>query len=87
MAQLGQFLTNVKLMLPFCRCVPEAEAVLRVDRDSAIVAFDFDERDDGVKAMIRQTIAGARRNRRHAGICGPSDCPEMAEYLVELGID
>ena len=63
--------------------------MLGVDRDSEIVAFDFDERDDGVKTMIRQTIEGARRNRRHAGICGqaPSDYPEMAEYLVELGID
>jgi pyruvate,water dikinase len=65
------------------------QLVLGVDRDSEIVAFDFDERDEGVKAMIRQTIEGARRNRRHAGICGqaPSDYPEMAEYLVELGID
>ncbi len=65
------------------------QLVLGVDRDSALVAFDFDERDDGVKQMIRQTVEGARRNRRHAGICGqaPSDYPEMAEYLVELGID
>jgi pyruvate,water dikinase len=136
--QMG--LTNVKLMIPFCRRVQEAERVLQamaahglergngleiyvmceipnnviqidafarlfdgfsigsndltqlvlgVDRDSAIVAFDFDERDEGVKAMIRQTIEGARRNGRHAGICGqaPSDYPEMAQYLVELGID
>ena len=65
------------------------QLVLGVDRDSAIVAFDFDERDEGVKAMIRQTVEGAQRNHRHAGICGqaPSDYPEMAEYLVELGID
>jgi pyruvate, water dikinase len=65
------------------------QLVLGVDRDSEIVAFDFDERDPGVKELIRQTIVGARRNRRHAGICGqaPSDYPEMAEYLVELGID
>jgi len=134
-------LSNVKLMIPFCRRVAEAERVLQamashglerdvngleiyvmceipnnviqidafarlfdgfsigsndltqlvlgVDRDSEIVAFDFDERDEGVKAMIRQTIEGARRNHRHAGICGqaPSDYPEMAEYLVGLGID
>ena len=134
-------LVNVKLMIPFCRRVAEAERVLQamaglglgrgvngleiygmceipnnviqidafsrlfdgfsigsndltqlvlgVDRDSEIVDFDFDERDEGVKAMIRQTIEGARRNHRHAGICGqaPSDYPEMAEYLVELGID
>ncbi|CAG1013638.1 partial Phosphoenolpyruvate synthase, partial [Burkholderiaceae bacterium] len=39
--------------------------------------------------LIRQTVEGGRRNHRHVGICGqaPSDYPEMAEYLVELGID
>lgn len=65
------------------------QLVLGVDRDSDIVAFDFDERDEGVKAMIRAAIEGGRRNGRHVGICGqaPSDYPEMAEYLVELGID
>lgn len=134
-------LTNVKLMIPFCRRIGEAERVLSVmadhglargangleiyvmceipnnviqidafaklfdgfsigsndltqlvlgvDRDSDLVAFDFDERDPGVKELIRQTVEGARRNHRHVGICGqaPSDYPEMAEYLVELGID
>ena len=65
------------------------QLVLGVDRDSDIVAFDFDERDPGVKEMLRLTVEGARRNGRHSGICGqaPSDFPEMAEYLVELGID
>jgi pyruvate,water dikinase len=65
------------------------QLVLGVDRDSELVAFDFDERDPGVKEMLRQAIEGARRNRRHSGICGqaPSDYPEMAEYLVRLGID
>ena len=65
------------------------QLVLGVDRDSDMVAFDFDERDPGVKMMIAQTIEGARRNHRHAGICGqaPSDYPDMAAYLVELGID
>jgi pyruvate,water dikinase len=65
------------------------QLVLGVDRDSDIVAFDFDERDPGVKEMIRQTIEGAHRNQRHVGICGqaPSDYPEIAQYLVELGID
>ena len=134
-------LTNVKLMIPFCRRVEEGERVLDamaarglkrgekgleiyvmceipnnvvqidafarlfdgfsigsndltqlvlgVDRDSQLVAFDFDERDPGVKEMIRLTVEGARRNGRHSGICGqaPSDYPEMAEYLVEIGID
>lgn len=65
------------------------QLLLGVDRDSQIVAFDFDERDPGVLAMIRQAVEGARRNGRHSGICGqaPSDYPEIAEYLVELGID
>ena len=134
-------LTNIKLMIPFCRRVDEGQRVLEamtkhglkrgdngleiyvmceipnnvvlidqfsrlfdgfsigsndltqltlgVDRDSEIVAFDFDERDEGVKQMIRMAVEGARRNQRHSGLCGqaPSDYPEMAEYLVEIGID
>jgi pyruvate,water dikinase len=134
-------LTNVKLMIPFCRRVKEAAQVIRrmaklglkrgendleiyvmceipnnviqidafakhfdgfsigsndlaqlvlgVDRDSAIVAFDYDERDAGVKEMIRLAVEGCKRNKRHSGLCGqaPSDYPEMAEYLVEIGID
>ena len=65
------------------------QLTLGVDRDSDLVAFDFDERDPGVLALIRQTIEGARRNGRHAGICGqaPSDYPEVVAFLVEMGID
>jgi len=65
------------------------QLTLGVDRDSEIVAFDFDERDAGVKEMIRLAVEGAKRNNRHSGICGqaPSDYPEIAEFLVELGID
>jgi pyruvate,water dikinase len=134
-------LSNVKLMIPFCRRIQEAEQVLEamakhglkrgtggleiyvmceipnnviqvdafaklfdgfsigsndltqlalgVDRDSEIVAFDFDERDAGVTELIRQTVEGGKRNARHVGICGqaPSDYPEVAEYLVKIGID
>ncbi len=134
-------LKNLKIMVPFCRRVPEAErtlATLRefgltrgedglevyvmceipnnvlqidafaqhfdgfsigsndltqltlgVDRDSELVAFDFDERDEGVKQLLRLAVEGCRRNGRHSGICGqaPSDYPEIAEYLVRLGID
>lgn len=134
-------MTNVKLMIPFCRRIKEGEGVLQamaenglkrgenglevyvmceipnnvilidefaklfdglsigsndltqlvlgVDRDSEIVSFDFDERDPGVKKMIKLAVEGARRNHRHSGICGqaPSDYPEMAEFLVEIGID
>jgi pyruvate,water dikinase len=133
-------LTNLKLMIPFCRRLEEADRVLAVlareglargrdgleiyvmceipsnviaidafaerfdgfsigsndltqltlgvDRDSAMVAFDFDERDPAVLAFLRQAVEGARRNRRHCGICGqaPSDYPEVARFLVECGI-
>jgi pyruvate,water dikinase len=134
-------LSNVRLMIPFCRRLEEAERVLAamaayglrrgeeglevyvmceipnnviqvdafarlfdgfsigsndltqlvlgVDRDSEIVAFDFDERDPGVQQMLRMAIEGARRNGRHVGLCGqaPSDDPEMARSLVAMGID
>jgi pyruvate,water dikinase len=65
------------------------QLTLGVDRDSEIVAFDYDERDEGVKQMIRLAVEGCQRNHMHSGLCGqaPSDYPDMAEYLVELGID
>ncbi|HEY7051946.1 MAG TPA: phosphoenolpyruvate synthase [Mycobacterium sp.] len=65
------------------------QLTLGVDRDSEIVAFDYDERDEGAKEMIRLSVEGCRRNGIHSGLCGqaPSDYPEMAEFLVEIGID
>jgi pyruvate,water dikinase len=65
------------------------QLVLGVDRDSALVAPVFDERDPGVLKMISMAIQGARRNGRHIGICGqaPSDYPEFAEFLVQEGIE
>jgi pyruvate, water dikinase len=65
------------------------QLTLGVDRDSEIVAFDYDERDEGVKLMIRMAVEGCARNKIHSGLCGqaPSDYPDMAEYLVEIGID
>jgi pyruvate,water dikinase len=65
------------------------QLTLGVDRDSAIVAHDYDERDEGVKEMIRLAVEGCRRNGIHSGLCGqaPSDYPDMAAYLVELGIE
>ena len=134
-------LTNLKVMVPFCRRLDEARRVLAtmakygharganglqvyvmceipnnvllidefaelfdgfsigsndltqltlgVDRDSAIVAESFDERDPGMLKMLKLAVEGAKRNRRHSGICGqaPSDHIEIARYLVELGID
>lgn len=65
------------------------QLTLGVDRDSEIVAFDYDERDEGVKEMIRLAVEGCRRNGIHSGLCGqaPSDYPDMAEFLVRCGID
>jgi pyruvate,water dikinase len=65
------------------------QLTLGVDRDSELVAFDYDERDDGVKEMIRLAVEGCRRNGIHSGLCGqaPSDYPDMARFLVEIGID
>ena len=65
------------------------QLTLGVDRDSAAVAFDFDERDPGVRKMLQQAVEGCRRNGRHSGICGqaPSDYPEITAELVRLGID
>lgn len=134
-------LTNLIIMIPFCRRLEEAEKVLQemaknglsrgenglevyvmceipnnvllidefsryfdgfsigsndltqltlgVDRDSALVAHDFDERDPGAMKMVSLAIHGAKRNRRHSGLCGqaPSDFPEFAEFLVREGID
>jgi pyruvate, water dikinase len=134
-------LTNLRVMVPFCRRVDEAKRVLEtmarhgldrgrnglevfvmceipnnviqvdafaavfdgfsigsndltqltlgVDRDSEIVAFDFDERDPGMLEMLRLAVNGARRNHRHVGICGeaPANYPEIAQYLTRLGID
>ena len=60
-----------------------------MDRDSEIVAASFDERDPGMLKMLKLAVEGAKRNGRHSGICGqaPSDHPEIAKYLVGLGID
>jgi pyruvate,water dikinase len=65
------------------------QLTLGVDRDSDIVAFDFDERDPGMLEMFRLAVLGAKRNGRHIGICGeaPANYPDIARYLTELGID
>ncbi len=134
-------LTNVILMIPFCRTVDEGRAVLAemakhglergknglevyvmceipsnviladeffqifdgfsigsndltqltlgLDRDSALLAPLFDERNEAVRRMIHLAIESAKRNKKKIGICGqaPSDYPEFARFLVEQGID
>ncbi len=134
-------LTNVEIMVPFVRTVPEAEQViallkknglergvdglriimmceipsnailadqflqhfdgfsigsndmtqltLGLDRDSGIVAGQFDERDPAVKVMLGMAIQACRKAGKYVGICGqgPSDHPDLAEWLMEQGID
>jgi pyruvate, water dikinase len=65
------------------------QLTLGLDRDSSLVARLFDERNNAVKAMIKQAIATAKQRDRKIGICGqaPSDYPEFARFLVEQGID
>lgn len=65
------------------------QLVLGVDRDSEIVAHVFDERNPAVTRMIANVIRAARSKGKKIGICGqaPSDYPEFAAFLVELGID
>jgi pyruvate,water dikinase len=134
-------LTNVKVMIPFCRTLREGRAVLRemerhglrrgerglevwvmceipnnvvlaaefcelfdgfsigsndltqltlgVDRDSALLAHVFDERDPGVKRLIATVIATAHEHGRKVSLCGqaPSDDPAYAQFLADTGID
>lgn len=133
-------LTNVKIMIPFCRTVEEAkrvidvmaqyglkrgdqgleiyamcelpanviraeeflkvfdgysigsndltQLVLGIDRDSGTISHLFDEKDRAVLGVIADVIQEARRLRKPIGICGqaPSDFPEFARWLVELGV-
>ena len=65
------------------------QLTLGADRDSEIVASDFDEPDPGMLDMLRLSVTGAKRNHRHVGICGeaPANYPEIAQFLTGLGID
>ncbi len=65
------------------------QLTLGLDRDSAIVAGAFDERDAAVKALIAMAISTCRRRGKYIGICGqgPSDHPDLARWLVDQGID
>ena len=64
------------------------QLVLGLDRDSARVADRFDERDPAVKIMLQGAIEACRAAGKYVGICGqgPSDHPDLAEWLVEQGI-
>ncbi|MEP6655862.1 MAG: phosphoenolpyruvate synthase [Betaproteobacteria bacterium] len=66
------------------------QLTLAVDRDSGgPIASTFDERDDAVKAMLSMAITACRKAGKYAGICGqgPSDHPDLAQWLVAQGIE
>jgi pyruvate,water dikinase len=52
-------------------------------------AANYYERDPGMLEMLRLAVAGAKRNRRHVGICGeaPANYPEIARFVTEIGVD
>jgi len=65
------------------------QLTLGLDRDSGIVAHLFDERNEAVKALLKQAIDACRKAGKYIGICGqgPSDHPDLAKWLMEQGID
>jgi pyruvate,water dikinase len=65
------------------------QLTLGIDRDSAIIAGLFDERDEAVKALLAMAIRACRDAGKYIGICGqgPSDHPDLARWLVDQGID
>jgi pyruvate,water dikinase len=65
------------------------QLTLGLDRDSAVIAKLFDERDDAVKALLKMAIDACRKTNKYIGICGqgPSDHPELARWLVDQGIE
>ncbi len=64
------------------------QMTLAVDRDSALLASLFDERDPAVKKMMQMAVEGCKRHNKYSGICGqaPSDYPEIAQFLIDIGI-
>ncbi|MGD9584731.1 MAG: phosphoenolpyruvate synthase [Lysobacterales bacterium] len=65
------------------------QLTLGLDRDSALVAGLFDERNDAVKALLSMAIKACRARGKYIGICGqgPSDHPDLAEWLLDQGIE
>jgi pyruvate, water dikinase len=65
------------------------QLTLGLDRDSAIVARLFDERDEAVRQLLSMAISACRKRHKYVGICGqgPSDHPDFARWLLEQGIE
>jgi len=65
------------------------QMTLALDRDSGLVMDAFDERDPAVKEMLHLAIKACRKANKYVGICGqgPSDYPDLAEWLMKEGIE
>ncbi|GAA3010652.1 phosphoenolpyruvate synthase [Microbacterium aurantiacum] len=65
------------------------QLMLGLDRDSSLVAQTFDERDPAVRAVLQLAIEACKRRGKYVGICGqgPSDHPDLAEWLLAQGIE
>lgn len=65
------------------------QLTLGLDRDSGLIAGDFDERNPAVKTLMALAIQACRKQNKYIGICGqgPSDFPDLAEWLVTQKID
>jgi pyruvate,water dikinase len=64
------------------------QLTLGLDRDSGLVADGFDERDPAVKILLTMAVDACNRANKYVGICGqgPSDHPDLAHWLMEIGI-
>ena len=65
------------------------QLTLGLDRDSALIASLFDERDEAVKLLMERAISACKKANKYVGICGqgPSDHSDLAKWLREKGID
>ena len=65
------------------------QLTLGLDRDSGLIAHLFDERNDAVKAMLSMAITACKKANKYVGICGqgPSDHPDLAQWLLDQGIE
>lgn len=64
------------------------QLTLGLDRDSALIAQGFDERNPAVKKMLSVAIGACKARGKYVGICGqgPSDHPDLAKWLLDQGI-
>ena len=65
------------------------QLTLGLDRDSGIISHLFDERDPAVKYLLKRAIDACNSAGKYIGICGqgPSDHPDLAKWLMDIGID